>query len=329
MKSAVAAALRLINYIVMLRGFLLYPLLKRANVLSAQKLREQVPLVTVPASMKRGASKTIAAVTTEQNDMLYNSNRYQFTEHGEDDKRYKNFSNEGEQPDKKCTKLKLVQRLPKLLFMVVLNFHIVFIASTALILFIYKWVTPIGTTLELVRKYSYHYKIKQPIPVQFKSIPLYVRSMLIAIEDYKFYNHHGFDLEGIKRAIEINSRIKRPLYGGSTISMQTARTLFLTPTKSYIRKYLEAIITVELELILSKNRILELYFSLAEWGKGIFGIEQASLCYYKHKIKQCSRDESARLIALLSSPILYTPYTLSKNHLLLQRYNFLYKKYCQ
>ena len=93
-------------------------------------------------------------------------------------------------------------------------------------------------------------------------------------------------IEAFARAREINKRLGRPLYGGSTLTMQVARTLFLVPAKSYVRKYLEVLTALELEALLPKNRILELYFGYAEWGKGLFGIEAASRKWYGRGISR-------------------------------------------
>jgi len=134
-------------------------------------------------------------------------------------------------------------------------------------------------------------------------------------------------MEAFRRAQQLNEKIGKPMYGGSTITMQVARTLFLVPTKSYLRKYLEVIAALELEAILSKDRILELYFSYAEWGKGIFGIERASRVYYGKGIASITADQAARLIALLSSPIKYTPSTLYRSTILRQRYSYLVARY--
>jgi monofunctional biosynthetic peptidoglycan transglycosylase len=117
------------------------------------------------------------------------------------------------------------------------------------------------------------------------------------------------------------------MYGGSTLSMQTARTLFLVPFKSYFRKYLEAIVTVELELFLSKRRILELYYSYAEWGKGIFGIQAASYAYFGAPVTRISDENYIKLVSLLSSPLRYTPDTLARNSLLAWRYQFLVNRF--
>ena len=104
---------------------------------------------------------------------------------------------------------------------------------------------------------------------------------MIRLEDYRFYSHHGVDLGAIRDAWMINSSIGRTAVGGSTIPMQLARNLFLTPRKTYLRKYVEALIALEMSLVLPKDRILELYLNVIEWGKGIFGIGAASAYYFK------------------------------------------------
>lgn len=209
----------------------------------------------------------------------------------------------------------------------ILALHLAYVGITSLALLVYKVANPPGTVLMLYRRVSSGWKIQKPIPLKLRDIPLVVRRMLISVEDGKFYEHNGFDMEAIRRAQELNRKLGRPMYGGSTISMQVARTLFLVPEKSYLRKYLEAIATFELELILSKDRILELYFGYAEWGRGIFGIERASRVYYGTGVRNISADQAARLIALLSSPIKYNPDTLYKSLILRERYAYLVRKY--
>jgi monofunctional biosynthetic peptidoglycan transglycosylase len=151
--------------------------------------------------------------------------------------------------------------------------------------------------------------------------------MIIRVEDGSFFTHHGVLLSAFKNAWQLNKRFGKPVYGGSTITMQTARTLFLNPEKSYLRKYLEILIALEMELILGKDRIFELYLNYAEWGKGIFGIEAASRHHYKKSVLGLSTDQAIRLVTLLSSPIKYTPYTLHKNGILQSRYAYLVERY--
>ncbi len=179
------------------------------------------------------------------------------------------------------------------------------------------------------RAWGNGWKVTPPRPVKLSAVPSHVKRMLVAVEDNKFYEHHGLDFEAVKRAKEINARLGRPLYGGSTLTMQLARTLFLVPEKSYLRKYLEVIAALELELILPKERILELYFGYAEWGKGVFGIEAAARAHYGRPLAQLSRDEAARLVALLSSPIKYKPSTLERSAILRSRYLFLARRFVE
>ncbi len=215
----------------------------------------------------------------------------------------------------------------KTLSLWILMLHAWYIGSTGLCIMAFSHVDPAATTLMVYRKVSYGWKLSAPIPLRLKNVPAHIRSMLISVEDGKFYAHKGIDFEAFKRAREINARVGRPLYGGSTITMQVARSLFLVPVKSYLRKYLEVITALELELLLTKPRILELYFGYAEWGKGVFGLERASRSYFRASVSMLSRDKAARLVALLSSPILYTPATLEKSPILKERYRYLSQRF--
>jgi membrane peptidoglycan carboxypeptidase len=228
---------------------------------------------------------------------------------------------------KKPRKPLTFKRAALLVLKAVLIVHLAYIALTSTLIIAYKFTNPVFTVLMPYRAIGYGWKLQKPIPVKLKQVPAYVRNMLVSVEDGKFYTHHGIDMEAFKRAKEINERVGKPLYGGSTLTMQVARTLFLVPEKSYVRKYFEVIAALELELFLSKDRILELYFGYAEWGKGIFGMEAAARHYYKRGVAALSRDEAARLIALLSSPIKYTPSTLNKSGILRERYAYLTRRY--
>lgn len=201
-------------------------------------------------------------------------------------------------------------RVVRILLLSVLIAHCVYIFVTGALIFIYKFTNPPTTFLMIYRSLVNRWDVQKPIPLQTSQIPSYLRRMLVSVEDGKFYDHHGIDMEAFKRARDLNQKIGRPMYGGSTITMQVARTLFLLPNKSYLRKYLEVIAALEMEVILSKARILELYFGYAEWGKGIFGIERASRLYYGKGVASIQVDQAARLIALLSSPIKYKPDTI-------------------
>lgn len=135
--------------------------------------------------------------------------------------------------------------------------------------------------------------------------PNIIKAVLIG-EDDGFYNHAGFDVQGMENALE-RSIQKGTLAGGSTISQQLAKNLYLSPSKNPVRKLKEAILTWRIEQTLSKRKILETYLNVAEWGDGIFGIEAAARHYYHKSAKNLTGEEAAHLAAVLPNPILYDP----------------------
>lgn len=141
--------------------------------------------------------------------------------------------------------------------------------------------------------------------------PYLIKAVLIA-EDDKFYQHEGFDFEAIEKAIEKDIKQKKIKYGGSTISQQLVKNLYLSPSKNPLRKLKEAILTWRIEKALSKKRILELYLNVAEWGDGIFGIGAASLHYYGKPASELNPEESARLASVLPNPRKYSPVGTSR-----------------
>ena len=151
--------------------------------------------------------------------------------------------------------------------------------------------------------------------------PYLVKAVLIA-EDDKFWSHEGFDYEAIQKALEKDMKAGRFKFGGSTISQQLARNLYLSPAKNPLRKMREAIITWRMEKILSKRRILELYLNLMEWGEGIFGVEAASRHYYGKPSSELTPQEAARLAAVLPNPRKYSP--VSDQRYVMNRSNLIY-----
>src|SRR5262249_33280228 len=141
--------------------------------------------------------------------------------------------------------------------------------------------------------------------VPYERISSNLKRALIAAEDAKFADHRGFDWDGIQRAIERNQQKGRIVRGGSTITQQLAKNLFLTPERSYWRKAEEMVITVMLEAMLSKRRILELYLNVIEWGHGVFGAEAAAQHYFGISAAQLSAEQAARLAAMTPSPRLF------------------------
>ena len=165
------------------------------------------------------------------------------------------------------------------------------------------------------------YKIDQRWVPFSKISPYLVKAVLIA-EDDKFWKHEGFDYEAIQKAIEKDIKARKFKFGGSTITQQLARNLYLSPEKSLIRKISEAIITWWMESALSKKRILELYLNVAEWGEGIFGVEAASRHYYGKSSSELAPEEAARLASVLPNPRKYNP--VGDQRYVVNRSNLIY-----
>ena len=141
--------------------------------------------------------------------------------------------------------------------------------------------------------------------VPYNRISNNLKRALIAAEDSKFLDHEGFDWEGIQKAYEKNQKKGRIVAGGSTISQQLAKNLFLSSRKVFWRKGEEAVITVMLEQMMSKRRIFEIYLNVIEWGNGVFGAEAAARHYYKTSAANLSAEQAARLAAMVPNPRYY------------------------
>jgi len=164
-------------------------------------------------------------------------------------------------------------------------------------------------------------KIKRQWVPLSRISPYLIKAVLIA-EDDKFYQHEGFDFEAIQKAMERDLKEGKFKVGGSTISQQLAKNLFLSPSKNPIRKLKEAILTWRLERALPKKRIMELYLNVVEWGQGIFGIEMAARTYYGKTASALGPEESARLAAVLPNPRKYNP--LSQSGFVVHRSRIFY-----
>lgn len=141
--------------------------------------------------------------------------------------------------------------------------------------------------------------------VPYERISGNLKRAIIASEDAKFVDHEGFDWDGIEAAFEKNLKQGRIVAGGSTISQQLAKNLFLSSKKTPWRKVDEAVITVMLEAIMDKRRILEIYLNVIEWGNGVFGAEAAARYYYRSSAANLSRSQAAKLAAMVPNPRFY------------------------
>jgi membrane peptidoglycan carboxypeptidase len=181
------------------------------------------------------------------------------------------------------------------------------------------------TTIMLYREKVFTHNIKPIEFIPLDEIPDAVVKSVIFAEDSNFYSHHGIDFGALILSYFANRRLGYRFYGGSTITQQLSRTLFLIPKRTLVRKYFEVIIAVSLETVLPKDRILELYLNSCEWGKGVFGIGQASEYYFGKPASRLSLDEYTRLVTILPSPLKYSPYTFENNSFLNNRY--IYSKF--
>lgn len=141
--------------------------------------------------------------------------------------------------------------------------------------------------------------------VKYDDISVHLKRAVVAAEDTKFMQHDGFDWDGIRHAYEKNLKKGKLVAGGSTISQQLAKNLFLSSQRTPWRKIQEAIITLMLEKMMSKRRILEIYLNVIEWGDGVFGAEAAARHYYGVGARNLSRYQAAKMAAMIPSPRYY------------------------
>ena len=177
---------------------------------------------------------------------------------------------------------------------------IIFVALPVGLTLIYRFVPPPVTILMLERLVEGRGLTKswRPMRAIAPSLPYAV----IAAEDAGFCSHHGFDFNAMQKAAQSNEKGGK-VRGGSTISQQTAKNVFLWPDRSYIRKGLEAYFTGLIEAGWGKRRILEVYLNVVEWGPGLYGAEAASQRYFKTSAAKLTPAQSARLAAILPSPL--------------------------
>lgn len=199
----------------------------------------------------------------------------------------------------------IINRLKKLLCRICLYGIVVSITTTL----VFR-IVPIPFSAYMVQQkiaawlqadFNYHIDYQW---VSLNNIAWQMQLAVIAAEDQKFFNHYGFDWQAISHALQRNQQTKH-LRGGSSISQQTAKNLYLWHGQSWLRKGLEVPTTLLLETLWSKQRILEVYLNIAEFGNGIFGVEAASQHYFNKHAKNLNQQEAALLAAVLPNPIIY------------------------
>jgi len=180
---------------------------------------------------------------------------------------------------------------------------VLFLVQLAVVL-LYRFVDPPVTPLMLWRAVQGHgldYR-----PVDLEQVPLHVRAVLIASEDARFCIHHGFDWQELRLQL-VRLLHGEPARGASTLTMQTARNILLWPGRDPLRKLLEALVTLELELLWPKRRILEVHLSVAEYGPGVYGIEAGARHWFGKPVSRLSPREAALLVSVLPAPLVRRP----------------------
>lgn len=198
----------------------------------------------------------------------------------------------------------------KLVWRVVKLALILFVGISVLWVVLYRFVNPPVTWLMITRGFERKsdgkpWKIDKRW-VDFDSIATSMKSAAVAAEDQKFLEHYGFDFKAMERAIDKNAHSHK-LIGGSTISQQTAKNVFLWPGRSYVRKAFEAWFTMLIELFWSKKRIMEVYLNEIEMGDGIYGIEAAAQNYYHKHAANLTKRESAAIASIFPDPLKWSP----------------------
>lgn len=172
-----------------------------------------------------------------------------------------------------------------------------------------RWVNPPITAFTLQENWEdlgkERYNLRETW-VQNEELPDHLKLALIASEDQRFYEHWGLDLAAIEDAMEEKEQSGR-VRGASTVTQQVAKNLFLSPAQNYFRKALEAGIAVLIELFWTKDRIMEVYFNIAEFGPGMFGISTATDFYYGKSVSALTPKEAARMVTVLPNPKIIEP----------------------
>ena len=192
----------------------------------------------------------------------------------------------------------------------------------------YAYVNPrmtnmMSVQLEALRETNLNARLEQQW-VPYKSISANLKRAVIASEDANFADHDGVDWEALQKAYEKNNKKHKVVGGGSTITQQLAKNLFLSGSRNYVRKGQELIIAFMLETVMSKERILELYLNVVEYGRGVFGAEAAARHYFHTSAASLGSAQAARLAVMLPNPRYYdkhrdTSYLARRTNLIVNR----------
>ena len=202
---------------------------------------------------------------------------------------------------KKAARTSLLRRALVCAGCIVLGFYLLIV----MLLVGLRWLDPPTTSVQIERRIE-SWSSKRPYTKRYSFTPLdqisvHFQHAVIAAEDARFYQHHGFDWRQVEIAAAADFENGK-LRGASTIDQQVVKNLFFTTSRSFLRKILEASVVPFAEFILGKHRILELYMNIVEWGPGVYGADAAARYHYGVSASKINRDQGARLAALLPAP---------------------------
>lgn len=200
----------------------------------------------------------------------------------------------------------MLKKTLKFLLKIIGWFVLISVVSTLFFRFVPIPITPLMVQRLVEQKMNgKEFKLKKDW-VSLENISPQLQLAVMASEDQKFDEHFGFDVEAIEKAVEYNKRHTKKKRGASTISQQTAKNLFLVPSRSWVRKGFEVYFTVLIETLWSKKRIMEVYLNIIETGNGIYGVEAASQAYFRKPASKISASQAALIAAIIPSPLRYS-----------------------
>lgn len=224
--------------------------------------------------------------------------------------------------------MKILRKL--LLWLVVVPVLFVLVMQLFFFIQIWWWVDHNPESTSFMRRQLSVLREKNPDAqlrhkwISYERISNNLKRAIIASEDANFSEHEGIDWDALQRAYEKNNKKGKVVAGGSTITQQLAKNLFLSGERSYVRKAQEIVITYMLEFLMDKERIFEIYLNVVEWGNGVFGAEAAARHYYGVSAASLSPAQAARLAVMLPRPRYYdknraSPYLAQRTNLILRR----------
>jgi monofunctional biosynthetic peptidoglycan transglycosylase len=202
-------------------------------------------------------------------------------------------------------------------------FHAALWVLVALACLLLAWVNPPASSLMLGRRFHGGAPIRPLDFVPLAALPRSAQLMFVRLEDNTFYEHPGVELRALREAWRVNRALGYVYRGGSTIPMQLARTLFLTQNRTYLRKYAETWAALEMDLLLPKRRLLELYLNSIEFGPGVYGIGAAAWYHFGKPAPALELDEFRRLAVIVASPLRYDTRNFLRRRALAERYAYL------